>query len=200
MLVIGVFLLFAFQGKEPHAGCIPAAGRAVPDVLCCPFIPRRFQPEFPIFDSLLLKFHVLTTLLGYAAWSITFAASVSYLYLDRKKQASPGLFDRMAYRAAFFAFCFLTAGQHHRRHVGQTAYLANCGSGSQGNLVIHHLADLPGLSARPLHAGLEGPACSHTGNRWISWPCCIHLRRGRFPAAPNSRYTVLNHVMADLIR
>ena len=63
-----------------------------------------------IFNSLLLKFHVLTTLLGYAAWSITFAASVCYLYLERKKTTSPGLFDLMAYRAAFFAFCFLTLG------------------------------------------------------------------------------------------
>jgi len=73
-------------------------------------LSRAIQPEFPIFNSLLLKFHVLTTLVGYAAWSITFAASVCYLYLARKKQASPGLFDQMAYRAAFFAFCFLTIG------------------------------------------------------------------------------------------
>ena len=72
------------------------------------FLPRNIQPEFVVFNSLLLKFHVLTTLLGYAAWSTTFAASISFLYLE--KTSSPSLVDRMAYRALFFAFSFLTLG------------------------------------------------------------------------------------------
>ncbi len=79
-------------------------------MLYAALLSRDIQPQFPIFNSLLLKFHVLTTVLGYAAWSITFAASVSYLYLERKKKTAPGLFDQMAYRSAFFAFCFLTLG------------------------------------------------------------------------------------------
>ena len=109
MLVIGLFLLFSFNEKNRMLGVF-----LLPVGLFLMFyaalLSRDIQPEFAIFNSLLLKLHVLTTLLGYAAWSITFAASVSYLYLDRKKQASPDLFDRMAYRAAFFAFCFLTLG------------------------------------------------------------------------------------------
>jgi cytochrome c-type biogenesis protein CcsB len=109
MLVIGVFLLFSLQEKNRMLGVF-----LLPVGLLLMFyaalLPRNIQPEFVIFNSLLLKFHVLTTLLGYAAWSITFAASVSYLYLERKKTASPNLFDRMAYRASFFAFCFLTLG------------------------------------------------------------------------------------------
>jgi ABC-type transport system involved in cytochrome c biogenesis permease subunit len=72
--------------------------------------PMAVEPELAIFNSLLLKFHILTTLLGYAAWTVTFAASVSYLFLENKQKGSPGLFDRMAYRAAFFAFSFLTLG------------------------------------------------------------------------------------------
>jgi ABC-type transport system involved in cytochrome c biogenesis permease subunit len=79
-------------------------------MLYAAFMPKMVEPELPIFSSLLLKFHILTTLLGYAAWAVTFAASVSYLYLERKKDAKPGLFDQMAYRAAFFAFSFLTLG------------------------------------------------------------------------------------------
>jgi cytochrome c-type biogenesis protein CcsB len=109
MLVIGVFLLFAIRERNRMLGVF-----LLPVGLFLMFYAalqsRNIQPEFVMFSSLLLKFHVLTTLLGYAAWSTTFAASVCYLYLERKKTASPGLFDRMAYRAAFIAFCFLTLG------------------------------------------------------------------------------------------
>jgi len=109
MLVIGVFLLFSLNVKNRMLGVF-----LLPVGLFLMFyaalLSRDVQPELIIFDSLLLKFHVLTTLLGYAAWSITFAASISFLYLERKQTTSPGLFDRMAYRASFFAFCFLTLG------------------------------------------------------------------------------------------
>jgi cytochrome c-type biogenesis protein CcsB len=109
MLVIGVFLLFSFKESNRMLGVfLLPVGLFL--MLYAALLSRAIQPEFVIFNSLLLKFHVLTTLLGYAAWSITFAASVCYLYLERKKKASPGLFDRMAYRASFFAFCFLTVG------------------------------------------------------------------------------------------
>jgi len=109
MLVIGVFLLFALRERNRMLGVF-----LLPVGLLLMFyaalLSRAIQPAFPIFNSLLLKFHVLTTLMGYAAWSITFAASVSFLYLESTKRAEPRLFDRMAYRAAFFAFCFLTLG------------------------------------------------------------------------------------------
>jgi len=109
MLVIGVFLLFSLKIKNRMLGVfLLPVGLLL--MFYAAFMSRDVQPELVIFNSLLLKFHVLTTLLGYAAWSITFAASVSYLYLEKKKTTSPGLFDRMAYRAAFFAFCFLTLG------------------------------------------------------------------------------------------
>ena len=68
------------------------------------------EPELSIFKGVVLQLHILTTLLGYAAWAVTFAASICYLYLERRQDAKPGLFDQMAYRAAFFAFAFLTLG------------------------------------------------------------------------------------------
>ena len=109
MLVIGVFLLFSIKEKNRMLGVF-----LLPVALLLMFysalMSRDIQPEIVIFNNLLLKFHVLITLLAYAAWSITFAASVSYLYLEKKKQAKPTLFDQMAYRSAFFAFCFLTLG------------------------------------------------------------------------------------------
>jgi ABC-type transport system involved in cytochrome c biogenesis permease subunit len=108
-LVVLVFLLFAIREKNRALGVflLPVALLLM---LYAALLNRVIEPEIPIFNSLLLKFHVLTTLFGYAAWSITFAASVCYLYLEKKEGATPGLFDRMAYRSAFFAFCFLTLG------------------------------------------------------------------------------------------
>jgi ABC-type transport system involved in cytochrome c biogenesis permease subunit len=74
------------------------------------FMPKTVEPELSIFKGMLLQVHILTTLLGYAAWAVTFAASICYLYLEKKEDKNPGLFDQMAYRAAFFAFAFLTLG------------------------------------------------------------------------------------------
>jgi cytochrome c-type biogenesis protein CcsB len=108
-LVVAVFLLFALREKNRALGVflvpVPLAL-----MLYAVMTNRVIEPEIPIFDSLLLKVHVLTTLFGYAAWSITFAASICFIYLSRKPASNPGMFDRMAYRAAFFAFCFLTLG------------------------------------------------------------------------------------------
>jgi ABC-type transport system involved in cytochrome c biogenesis permease subunit len=109
LLVIGVFLLFALRERNRTLGVfLLPVGLLL--MLYAAFMPKVVEPELPIFNSLLLKLHVLTTLIGYAAWSITFAASVCFLYLDRQKKVSPRLFDQMAYRAAFVAFCFLTLG------------------------------------------------------------------------------------------
>jgi ABC-type transport system involved in cytochrome c biogenesis permease subunit len=108
-LVVLIFLLFAMREKNRALGVL-VLPVALLLMLYAALLNRVIEPQIPIFNSLLLKFHVLTTLFGYAAWSITFAASVCYLYLEKKKGASPGMFDRMAYRSAFFAFCFLTLG------------------------------------------------------------------------------------------
>ena len=108
-LVILVFLLFAMHERNRMLGVfLLPVGLGL--MFYAALVSKVAEPEIPIFNSLLLKVHVLTTLIGYAAWSITFAASISYLYLDRKKQSNPRLFDQMAYKAAFIAFCFLTVG------------------------------------------------------------------------------------------
>jgi ABC-type transport system involved in cytochrome c biogenesis permease subunit len=109
MLVIGVFLLFAVKERNQALGVfLLPVGLGL--MIYAAFMPKAVEPELQIFNSLLLKSHILITLLGYAAWAVTFAASVSYLYLERTKRGEPGMFDRMAYRAAFFAFAFLTLG------------------------------------------------------------------------------------------
>ena len=108
-LVVLVFLLFARRESNRMLGVflLPVSLLLMSYAA---FMSKVIEPEIPIFDSLLLQFHVLTTIAGYAAWTITFAASISYLYLERKPRANPQLFDRMAYRAAFIAFCLLTLG------------------------------------------------------------------------------------------
>lgn len=108
-LVMLVFLLFARRQHNRMLGVfLLPVGLLLMGYAA--FMPKAVQPMLIIFDSLLLKFHVLTTIIGYAAWAITFAASVSFIYLERKGREKPGLFDQLAYKAAFMAFCFLTLG------------------------------------------------------------------------------------------
>jgi ABC-type transport system involved in cytochrome c biogenesis permease subunit len=109
LLVIGVFLLFAIKERNQMLGVfLLPVGLML--MLYAAFMPKLVEPELLIFDSLVLKLHILTTLIGYAAWTITFAASVSFLYLERAQKGNPRMFDQMAYRGAFFAFCFMTLG------------------------------------------------------------------------------------------
>jgi ABC-type transport system involved in cytochrome c biogenesis permease subunit len=109
LLVIGGFLLFAIREHNRMLGVfLVPVGLLL--MIYAAFMSKDIEPELTIFRGLLLQFHILTTLLGYAAWAVTFAASICYLYLERKEDKNPGLFDQMAYRAAFFAFAFLTLG------------------------------------------------------------------------------------------
>lgn len=109
LLVVGTFLVFARRERNQALGVfLLPVGLAL--MLYATVLPKAVEPELSIFKGLLLKLHIITTLMGYAAWSVTFAASVSFLYLEHRGRAAPGPFDRMAYRAAFFAFAFLTLG------------------------------------------------------------------------------------------
>ena len=109
MLVVGCFLLFALKERNRALGVflVPVG---ILLMIYAAFMPKDIEPELSIFKGFLLQLHIVTTLLGYAAWVVTFAASICYLYLERKGEQNPGLFDQMAYRAAFFAFAFLTLG------------------------------------------------------------------------------------------
>ena len=108
-LVMGMFLLFAWREQNRALGVfLLPIGLLLMGYAA--FMSKTIQPELIIFDSLLLKFHVLTTIIGYGAWAITFAASISYLYLDKLGREKPGMFDQLAYKAAFIAFCFHTLG------------------------------------------------------------------------------------------
>jgi len=108
-LVMLVFLLFARREHNRMLGVFLLPVCLVLMVYAA-FMPKAIEPELEIFNSALLKFHVLTTLIGYAAWAMTFASSVSFLYLSRRQAERTGLFDQLAYKAAFIAFCFLTVG------------------------------------------------------------------------------------------
>jgi ABC-type transport system involved in cytochrome c biogenesis permease subunit len=109
MLVIGCFLLFAVKPRNRMLGVfLVPVGLLL--MIYAAFMSKVIEPELSIFKGLVLQLHILTTLLGYAAWAVTFAASICYLYLEKKEDKNPGLFDQMAYRAAFFAFAFLTLG------------------------------------------------------------------------------------------
>jgi len=101
------FLVFAQNKKNQSLGVF-----LVPVILClmlyAGFLSSVIEPEIPIFDGFLLQIHIVTVLVGYSAWAITFAASVCYLYLERKGNQRRYLMDRMSSSSAFVAFCFLT--------------------------------------------------------------------------------------------
>jgi ABC-type transport system involved in cytochrome c biogenesis permease subunit len=85
-LVAAAFLLSTFRNRNQTLGVF-----LLPVILClllyASLTNRVIEPEIPIFDGFLLKVHVVTVLVAYAAWAITFAASVSFLYLERKKSS-----------------------------------------------------------------------------------------------------------------
>lgn len=107
-LVTGVFLVFALRPRNRPLGVflVPVT---IMLLLYAAMLPKAIEPEIMIFRGLILKVHVATVLIGYAFWSVTFAASVCYLYLERKEGSRAYLWDEMAYKSAFIAFCFHTA-------------------------------------------------------------------------------------------
>ena len=68
-LVVLAFLLFATRERNRALGVflLPVALLLM---LYAASLSRVIEPEIQIFSSVLLKIHVLTTLFGYAAWSI----------------------------------------------------------------------------------------------------------------------------------
>jgi cytochrome c-type biogenesis protein CcsB len=80
--------------------------------------PRGVSPLIPIFRSLWLHVHILTAIVAYACFAMTFAASCLYLLLSRPVPASAtagddatstlALFDRVAYQATIIGFPFMT--------------------------------------------------------------------------------------------
>lgn len=106
-LVTMTFLIFAIKKKNRSLGTF-----LMPVILClmayATLLSKTVEPEIPIFKSLMLKAHVLTVLIGYSSWAVTFAASIFYLYLVKSEQSKSYLMDQMAYKSAFIAFCFLT--------------------------------------------------------------------------------------------
>jgi ABC-type transport system involved in cytochrome c biogenesis permease subunit len=101
------FLVFARDRNNQLLGIF-----LVPVILClliyAGFMSTAIEPEIPIFDGLMLQIHIVTVLIGYSAWAITFAASVCYLYLEKKGNQRRYLMDKMSSTSAFIAFCFLT--------------------------------------------------------------------------------------------
>ena len=104
-LVVLVFLLFAFKERNRALGVflLPVA---LSLMFYAALMSRVIEPEFPIFSGLLLKIHVLVTLLGYAAWSITFAASICFLYLKEKTGNRPVCLTKWPTEPHFLRFVF----------------------------------------------------------------------------------------------
>ncbi|MCX7927044.1 MAG: c-type cytochrome biogenesis protein CcsB [Candidatus Omnitrophica bacterium] len=77
------------------------------------FQDATIKPLMPALQSKWMAIHVTTYFIGYAAITLAFMLSVSYLMLSRKKKTSLlflNTLDNLSYQLIIFAFPFLTLG------------------------------------------------------------------------------------------
>jgi cytochrome c-type biogenesis protein CcsB len=75
-------------------------------------LPRSVGPLVPVFKSLWLKTHIISSIMAYSAFATTFAASCLYLFKARSTEGDTAQtlahLDRVAYQAAIIGFPFMT--------------------------------------------------------------------------------------------
>ena len=119
------------------------------------------RPIMPALKSNWMLIHVVTYMLGYAAFGIAFVTSVIFLVtkpFTKKSQAVvgeggkemlPRNFDKLSYKIVAFGFPFLTLGMvtgavWAKKGMGRLLVM-----GPKGNMVFNYVACLPRLFAYP---------------------------------------------------
>jgi len=117
--VMLVYLLFLRRWQIIELGIIPSllAFLAMAYASFSPNVESRIQPLIPALKSNWLIAHVITCFLGYAAFAVSFGASV--IYLAKAKYENRGLFraipdiralEKFNYQVIIFGFLWLTVG------------------------------------------------------------------------------------------
>jgi cytochrome c-type biogenesis protein CcsB len=117
--VMLVYLLFLRKWRIIELGIIPSllAFLAMAYASFSPNVESRIQPLIPALKSNWLIAHVITCFLGYAAFAVSFGASL--IYLAKAKYEDRGLFrsvpdirtlERFNYQVIIFGFLWLTVG------------------------------------------------------------------------------------------
>jgi len=113
-----VVLLFVMVERRSKYRSLGAFVLPVPFLLLAfaslaPNVDSRIQPLVPALQSNWLTSHVLTCFMGYAAFTVAFAAGVMYLlrrYPRLRFLPADEILDELIYRHAALGFVFLTIG------------------------------------------------------------------------------------------
>jgi cytochrome c-type biogenesis protein CcsB len=124
-LVILIYLVFenVYRVKVLGAVVVSLGFLSIATASLLPYRYQAMEPLVPALQSYWLHIHVSTTFVGYAAFTISFAFSVVYLFrvrwglsvasghqgiLERFPEA--GFLDNLSYKAVALGFPFLTVG------------------------------------------------------------------------------------------
>lgn len=103
-----VYLVLEFLYKIKVVGFL-AALLAVGALALMSLFDPTIEPLVPALQSNWLTYHVLTCFIGYAAFGVSFAVSLVYLFLHFSRKPSEVLIP-FGYQAIKFGFLFLTVG------------------------------------------------------------------------------------------
>ncbi|SMC19976.1 cytochrome c-type biogenesis protein CcsB [Desulfacinum hydrothermale DSM 13146] len=121
--VMGIYLVMEKKTGHRALGVVPSllAFLAMAYASFSPDVSSRIQPLLPALKSNWLIAHVITCFLGYAAFAISFAISLVYLWQRRRHEAGhasgrlgfiPGVreLDEYNYQVILFGFLWLSVG------------------------------------------------------------------------------------------
>ena len=121
-VIVLLYLIIEWRIKSRNLGAfiIPFAFISMAYASFSPDVKSRIQPLIPALQSNWLISHVITSFLGYAAFTIAFGLALMYFLKGREKSTSPGFFfkmlpvkdilDELSYQSIVMGFIFLTLG------------------------------------------------------------------------------------------
>ena len=121
-VIVLLYLIIEWRIKSRNLGAfiIPFAFIAMAYASFSPDVKSRIQPLIPALQSNWLISHVITSFLGYAAFTIAFGLALMYFLKGREKPTSPSFFfkmlpgkdilDELSYQSIVMGFIFLTLG------------------------------------------------------------------------------------------
>ena len=121
-VIVLLYLIIEWRIKSRNLGAfiIPFAFISMAYASFSPDVKSRIQPLIPALQSNWLISHVITSFLGYAAFTIAIGLALMYFLKGREKSTSPGFFfkmlpgkdilDELSYQSIVMGFIFLTLG------------------------------------------------------------------------------------------
>ncbi|MBN1227269.1 MAG: c-type cytochrome biogenesis protein CcsB, partial [Deltaproteobacteria bacterium] len=121
-VIVLLYLIIEWRIKSRKLGAfiIPFAFIAMAFASFSPNVKSRIQPLIPALQSNWLISHVISSFLGYAAFTIAFGLALMYFLKGNKREREKGFFprilpskdilDELSYQSIVMGFIFLTLG------------------------------------------------------------------------------------------